>query len=129
MNSIMPFLYVGLGGFVGAILRYATSLATQNISLTFPYGTVISNLAGCFIIGIVVELAADSNVLSPEARLFLATGLCGGFTTLSSMIYEFTQLLRDNEILIASMYFAVTFFGAMLCFFLGVLTIQLLLKS
>lgn len=125
----MPFLYVGLGGFVGAILRYATSLATQNISLTFPYGTVISNLAGCFIIGIVVELAADSNVLSPEARLFLATGLCGGFTTLSSMIYEFTQLLRDNEILIASMYFAVTFFGAMLCFFLGVLTIQLLLKS
>jgi CrcB protein len=129
MNSIMPFLYVGLGGFVGAILRYATSLASQNISLIFPYGTVISNLTGCFIIGIVVELAADSDMLSPETRLFLATGLCGGFTTLSSMIYEFTQLLRDNEILIATIYFAVTFLGAMLCFFLGVLTIQLLLKS
>jgi len=128
-QAILPFIYVGVGGFVGAMLRYATTLATQNFSLTFPYGTLFSNLIGCFVIGIIAEIAADSDVISSEMRLFLAAGVCGGFTTLSSMIYELVLLLKDREVFFASIYFAATFVGALLSFYLGSLLVSIVLKS
>lgn len=118
-SFVIPLVYVGLGGLLGAILRYLMTLAGLKISLVFPYGTLASNLLGCFFIGAIAQLAADTDLLSSEARLFLATGLCGGFTTLSSMIYELAQLLKDNEVFFASIYFAATFFGALLSFYLG----------
>ena len=83
-KMLMPIVYVGLGGFLGAVLRYLTTLATPGISITFPYGTLVSNLLGCFVIGIIATLAMGTTLLSTEARLFLATGVCGGYTTLSS---------------------------------------------
>lgn len=123
-SIIIPLVYVGLGGLLGAILRYLMTLAGLKVSLVFPYGTLASNLLGCFFIGVIAQLAADTDLLSSEARLFLATGLCGGFTTLSSMIYELAQLLKDNEIFFASIYFAATFFGALLSFYLGSLLLS-----
>jgi CrcB protein len=119
VSVIIPLVYVGLGGLLGAILRYLMTLAGLKVSVVFPYGTLASNLLGCFFIGVIAQLAADTDLLSSEARLFLATGLCGGFTTLSSMIYELAQLLKDNEIFFASIYFAATFFGALFSFYLG----------
>lgn len=124
MNVVIPLVYVGLGGLLGAILRYLMTLAGLKVSLVFPYGTLASNLLGCFFIGVIAQLAADTDLLSTEARLFLATGLCGGFTTLSSMIYELAQLLKDNEIFFASIYFAATFFGALLSFYFGSLLLS-----
>jgi len=127
-KMLMPLLYVGLGGLVGAILRYLTTLATQGISLTFPYGTLISNLLGCFVIGMVATLAVGSTLLSSEARLFLATGVCGGYTTLSSLIFELSRFVDDGEFMNASIYFAATFAGAVVAFYLGSVLIALLLR-
>ena len=128
VKILLPLLYVGLGGMLGAVLRYLTTLATLGISMTFPYGTLISNLLGSFVIGIVATLGMGSTLLSTEARLFLATGVLGGYTTLSSMIYELAQFVDDGEFLHASIYFAATFVGAVMAFYLGTLLMTLLLR-
>ena len=127
-SAVLPFFYVGLGGFIGAILRYGTTLLTAGYSLTVPWGTLISNLVGCFVLGVLAALASDIDVVSPETRLFLATGLCGGFTTMSSFVYELAQYLRNGEVLIGSVYFGGTLIGAMLLFYLGS-SLVLLLRS
>lgn len=127
-KMLIPLFYVGLGGLLGAVFRYLTTLATQGISMTFPYGTLISNLLGCFVIGIVATLAMGSTLLSTEARLFLATGVCGGYTTLSSLVYELAKFVEDGELLHASVYFAATFVGAVLAFYLGTILMTQLLK-
>jgi CrcB protein len=125
---LIPLFYVGLGGMFGAVFRYLTTLVTQGLSMTFPYGTLISNLLGCFVIGIVATLAVGSTLLSTEARLFLMTGICGGYTTLSSLVYELAKFVEDGEFLHASVYFAATFVGAVMAFYLGTLLITLLLR-
>jgi CrcB protein len=94
VSNWLPFFYVGVGGFAGAILRYSISLGLQQYSIVLPYGTLLANFLGCLVIGTIVQIAETTDILSPEARLFLATGFCGGLTTLSSMIFEFAQLLR-----------------------------------
>ena len=127
-KMLIPLFYVGMGGLLGAVFRYLTTVATQGISLTFPYGTLISNLLGCFIIGIVATLAMGSALLSTEARLFLATGVCGGYTTLSSLVYELAKFVEDGEFLHASVYFAATFVGAVLAFYLGTLLMTVILR-
>lgn len=125
IGKLLPFVYVGVGGLAGAVLRYLTSLGLQKYSFIFPYGTLLSNLAGCFIIGVIAQLAENTEILSPEARLLLATGFCGGFTTLSSMMFELTQFLRDGELFYGSVYFLATFMGGFLCFLGGVLAVKL----
>ena len=125
---LMPLVYVGLGGFLGAVCRYLTTLATQGMAITFPYGTLVSNIVGCFAIGVVATLGMGSTLLSTEARLFLATGVCGGYTTLSSLIYELAQFVDDGEFLNASVYLAATFVGAVIAFYLGTLLTTLLLR-
>jgi fluoride exporter len=125
---LIPLFYVGLGGMFGAVFRYLTTLVTQGLSMTFPYGTLISNLLGCFVIGIVATLAVGSTLLSTEARLFLMTGICGGYTTLSSLVYELAKFVEDGEFLHASVYFAATFVGAVMAFYLGTLLITLLMR-
>ena len=125
---LMPLVYVGLGGFLGAVLRYLTTIATQGVAITFPYGTLVSNLLGCFVIGIVATLGMGSTMLSTEARLFLATGICGGYTTLSSLVYELARFVDDGEMLNASIYFAATFVGAVVAFYLGTWLTTMLLR-
>lgn len=125
---LMPLVYVGLGGFLGAVFRYLTTLATQGLSATFPYGTLVSNILGCFVIGIVATLTLGSTALSTEARLFLATGVCGGYTTLSSLVYELARFVEDGEVFNASVYLAATFVGAVVAFYLGTLLTTLLLR-
>lgn len=105
--------------------RYGFSLLFQGVTLTFPWGTFAANVAGCFIIGVVMKLAGATDWVSPEARLLLATGLCGGFTTMSSFIYELTRMARDGEWLFTAIYLNATFFGCVLTYFLGTWGTQL----
>ena len=129
MQFLVPFLAVGLGSMAGGIRRYGLTLATQGISaFSLPYGTLISNLAGCLIIGLLAGLGAKTELMSSELRLLLATGFCGGFTTLSSFIYELGQFVQDKEYFFASAYFFATFAGAALAFALGLLISGLLLR-
>ena len=122
-------LAVGAGGFIGSMLRYGLSLAGQRFSVTFPHGTLWANLLGCWVLGVVMALAAETEILSPSARLFWATGLCGGFTTMSTFMYEMSRFAQDSEYWVASGYFAATLAGCALAFWAGTLAIRLLMKG
>jgi fluoride exporter len=99
------FFIVGIGGFIGSVFRYYTQVFfTRNFGTTFPYGTLTVNIIGCLIIGIVYGLFDRGNVMSEDWRLFLATGLCGGFTTFSSFSHENINLIRAGEFLSISLY-------------------------
>lgn len=125
-QSLMPLLYVGAGGFIGAVLRYLASLATAGFSMTIPYGTLISNGLGCFAIGALAALAVETEAVSPAARLFLATGVCGGFTTMSSFVYELAQYLRSDQFLLGATYFGATLVGSILMFYAGSVLVALI---
>jgi CrcB protein len=121
-RTLAPFVFVGIGSMAGGLSRYAMTLATQNVSaFSLPYGTLISNLLGCLAIGVIAGLGAKTEALSTEMRLLLATGFCGGFTTMSSFVYELGQYVQDQEYFFASSYFVATLAGAGLAFLLGLL--------
>ena len=82
-------LYVGIGGFIGASLRYLISMASPKVFGTqMPYGTLIVNVIGGILIGFIMELSLSSEMISPNLRLFLTTGIMGGLTTFSTFSYE-----------------------------------------
>ncbi|WAC21443.1 fluoride efflux transporter CrcB [Luteolibacter sp. SL250] len=99
-------LIVGLGGAIGSIARWALGGAILHRlpNLKFPLGTFAVNITGCLIIGIIAGLAERRGMLSPDARLFLMTGLCGGFTTFSAFANENVFLLRRGETVTALLY-------------------------
>ena len=111
---------IGTGGFIGSVLRYLTSQAIQGKLLsTFPFGTLGVNIIGCFIIGVVFELSEKVN-LSSEWRLFLATGICGGFTTFSAFSTETLSLLRDGQMLPAFLYISASILLGLAATFSGI---------
>lgn len=129
VNAIIPFVIVGFGSMLGGVSRYGMTLATQNYAaMGVPMGTLVSNIAGCLVIGLMTGLGASTQLLSTEMRLLLATGFCGGFTTMSSFIYELGQFVQDKEYFYASTYFAATILGAMVAFVLGLLLSELILR-
>lgn len=115
---------VALGGAAGAVLRYLATLAFAGTGMVLPWGTLVANLGGCFVIGVITELVARGMVVSPEARLLLATGLCGGFTTMSSFIYELAGFYRGGAWAMAGSYLVATLAGSAACFILGVVTVH-----
>ncbi len=114
---------------LGGVSRYGMTIVTQNyVVLSIPFGTLISNVAGCLLIGVIAGIGATTQVLSSEMRLLLATGFCGGFTTMSSFVYELGQFIQDKEYFYASSYFIATLAGAGLAFVLGLLISELMLR-
>ena len=90
-------LLVGLGGAIGSIMRYLTSiLAVLWFGAEFPYGTLIVNLAGAFIIGLVQELGTETVLIPDNARIVLTTGMMGGLTTYSTFSYETVRLMETG---------------------------------
>ena len=88
-------MLVAVGGAAGSVLRYLTNgLAVRWFGLDFPYGTLIVNVVGSLLIGLVQALAEKSAVLPEPARLFLAVGVMGGFTTYSAFSYETVRLVE-----------------------------------
>ena len=101
--TLQNILIVGLGGFIGAILRYLLSGYAQHLSRVsfFPIGTIAVNVLGCLAIGFLSGLAQNLQVFSPHARLFLFIGILGSFTTFSTFGYETMALFRDGEVFLA----------------------------
>lgn len=110
------FLWVGLGGAIGSIFRYTLSLLP--IKSSFPVLTLITNLLGAFIIGVVVGLF-EKQYLSSQIHLFLKTGLCGGFTTFSTFSLETLTLLENDMIFIAIVYVFISIAGCIVGVYLG----------
>jgi len=98
-SALLQAAAVGAGGFIGALLRYLLSSAVnRHWHLTLmPLGTVLVNLLGCLLIGMLAGVADNSQTVTQPVRLFLVVGLLGGFTTFSTFAYEGVQLLRDGS--------------------------------
>lgn len=92
-------LVVGLGGLIGAVLRYLVSgwLHAAMRTLAFPIGTLGVNVLGCLLIGLLGGLADNMAMLSHSTRLFLLVGILGSFTTFSTFGYETLALMRDGQ--------------------------------
>jgi len=117
---VKVILAIGAGSFIGGILRYLLSQFIQTrITQAFPYGTFAVNIIGCFLIGVVFALVERGNVSQPW-RLFLATGLLGGFTTFSAFSYETVSLLRDGQLLSAGAYIILSVFLGLTATFVGI---------
>lgn len=102
---LKQLLFIGIGGGIGSVLRYTVQwFMSRHTSMVFPAGTFIVNITGCFLIGLFYALAAKDNILNMEWRLFLITGLCGGYTTFSSFSYENMILLKQGHYLQFSLY-------------------------
>lgn len=99
----MRVVLVGIGGFVGSVLRYWLSGVAQSATAqaAFPIGTLVVNVVGCLAIGVLAELADARGFLSPDRRAFLVVGLLGGFTTFSAFANESVNALRDGTHAIA----------------------------
>jgi fluoride exporter len=113
-------LLVGIGGFVGSVARYLVAIVfAGQVASLFPFATLTVNVVGCFLIGILFALSDRGNILSPEWRILLTTGFCGGFTTFSTFSYESLRLMQDGEYLYLLAYvllsvvvgLAATYFG------------------
>jgi len=102
-------LLIGFAGFLGTIARYLSGkLIYQYLPVSFPYGTLIVNILGCFIIGLVYGWFEKENLFSNEWKFIFATGFCGGFTTFSAFSIENIQLLRDGQFGFALLYIFVS---------------------
>jgi fluoride exporter len=92
------FIYLAIGGLTGTFARYFLAGTVYEILGTrFPYGTLIINLSGCFIIGILTTIAENKSFLSPNLRVLLMVGFCGAFTTFSTFMLETSNLIKDGE--------------------------------
>ena len=121
---VKQILLVGLGGAAGSILRYLTYLFTNRyFSGLFPIATFITNVAGCFIIGMLMGLLIENNAANLQLRLLLVTGFCGGYTTFSAFSYENILLLNSNHALIAIGYIFASVITGIVAVWLGLNTV------
>jgi fluoride exporter len=128
MKIFYPILFVAIGGSLGAVCRYLMALVMQPLSMTFPSGTLIVNMAGCLIIGSVAGLVDASIPLSSNVRLFFVTGFCGALTTMSSFVYETDRIMRSGQFIQAIFYFGITITGSFMMFFIGYYIVKILFK-
>ncbi len=99
---MLKYLLIGTGGFIGSILRYWTSVNAYKIfGEKFPYGTLVVNVLGCFLIGFIAELSENRFLISPEVRTFLMIGFLGGYTTFSTFGFETFMLLQAKDYITA----------------------------
>jgi fluoride exporter len=111
---INNILLVGLGGGIGSILRY---LCQRSWNQAFPYGTLLVNIAGCILIGLLWGMFGKQ--IDEQRKLLLITGLCGGFTTFSAFSQEGIQMMMENRWLSFAVYILVSVTGGLLATFLA----------
>lgn len=121
-------LLVGVGGFAGSVARYGLSIVAQRLSIAWPAGTLAANVLGCLAIGVIAAVFDRGETLSPETRLVLATGFCGGFTTMSSLVYETAAMIRASEYMHAVAYAAGTFFLSLAAFAAGIVGLRIIVR-
>lgn len=124
----MNWLWVALGGAIGATFRYGTGILLIKPTGLFPWTTWWINLLGCFLAGVFFALSQKYPVLQNEARLFLMVGILGGFTTFSSFGLETFQLLRHGQSILAFSYALSSLVLGVIVLGLGYYLFQTLLK-
>ena len=125
MKHSGALLLVGTGGFLGSVARYVVTLTFSPLAPGFPFATFTVNILGSFLIGLLSELAVATTLVSPEARLFFVTGICGGFTTFSAYMFESTALMKDGQFFYASFYLVGSIAGGLMALYAGTLFAKL----
>ncbi len=116
----MHFLLVALGGAIGAAARHGVNLAGMRLlGIGFPWGTVAVNVVGALVMGIFIEMLARRWGGSAELRLFVATGILGGFTTFSAFSLDAVTLYQRGEVVLAFIYVAGSVILSIAALFLG----------
>jgi CrcB protein len=110
----MRFLLVCLGGAAGTGARYLFGgWAQRTLGVGFPYGTLIINAVGSFLLVIIMHLSLETGAISPDARLILGTGVMGGFTTYSTFNYETFRLIQQGSFGLGALYLSATVVGCL----------------
>lgn len=103
IHNLRNYFYVMAGAALGGLLRYVFSdLVQRNTKIIFPFGTLSVNIIGSFLLGLIIFILGEREIISVQMRLFLTVGICGGFTTFSTFSYETLLLLQESEFLYAS---------------------------
>ena len=118
-DTIRNIIAVGAGSFIGGIARYLVSLAMKGISKGFPWATVLVNLLGCLIIGLLWGFLSRNASESTSWGLFLTVGLCGGFTTFSTFSKEALTMLQTGQIWGFASYIAISILAGIALVALG----------
>ena len=117
---LRTLLLIGLGGFLGSISRFLIALGLNRFfQSVLPIGTLAVNILGCLLIGIIYSLAEQKNILSPELRIFLGVGFCGGFTTYSSFAFDKLSLIKTGDFLMLAVYVGASVFLGLIAVYLG----------
>jgi CrcB protein len=112
-------ILVGVGSFLGGIARYISTLViNQKLNTDFPYATLSINIFGCLLIGIVYGIF-EKSIITSDWKLFLATGICGGFTTFSAFSNESLDLLKQGNTLGMLTYIGVSILFGLIATYLG----------
>lgn len=116
----MNYLIIGIGGFMGAIVRYGMAFwIGERWGRSFPLGTFIINVTGSFVIGLLMTLFTERFMVNPQWRLLLVVGFLGAYTTFSTFEYETGALLKDGEWLIAGLNVVLSVFVGFIALKLG----------
>jgi fluoride exporter len=116
---VYTLLLVGIGGFIGAILRYVLGGWIQNSFVNFPVGTLVINTTGSFFLGLIMYLSEYQGFFDDKTRIFLTIGILGAFTTLSTFGYESFRLLDDSKLFLMAINVVATVLFSMLAVYLG----------
>jgi CrcB protein len=120
MAAMARFLLICAGGAIGTGARYLLSTAMARAFGNFPFGTLAVNVLGSFLVSVLMVLALEKSVLSPDLRLILVTGVMGGFTTYSSFNYETLHLAQSGAAPLAVVNVAVTLVACLLSGIAGI---------
>lgn len=96
---MLNILYIGVGGFIGAVSRYLLSRYINNLLPSFPFGTLTVNVIGSFVLGFIIYSVSLGRNISPEMRDLITIGMLGGFTTMSAFAYESYRLMELNQMM------------------------------
>lgn len=117
---IRTILIIGLGGAIGSILRYLTSLLVARFwENYFPLATFITNFIGCFLIGLFIGILEKQQLANSDLKWLLITGFCGGYTTFSAFGYENFNLLQSQNFIMAFAYIALSVIMGLLAVWFG----------
>lgn len=124
----MGYLFVGIGGIIGSVLRYYISVIMGYLHITFPLATLTVNLIGSFLLGFLLYFLSDHQV-NQKIRNGICTGLIGSFTTFSAFSVDLLLLIEKNQLIYALLYFFISAVGGILFAWTGFSISQLFTKE